>query len=685
MKNLFQTILSSLIISLIIGSGVFAIIITPEELKGLTGKEEMFSAFRVLHPNQGGTGTGEVPDYGDVLIGNADGTYDPMATSSLSISPYNGEFKAGWFTATSTKATSTFPNVDITQLGLGFTKGSIPFSNGSHLAQDNSNLFWDDANNRLGIGNAVPATLLDVDGVARANEFQLLDNEKLVLSTDGNASIDFDSVGSTMEFAITGSKHFKFSSDTAVVGLFTIDGNNPQVIMADPFNVSNWSFGSSGGAFQIIGDSVHYMRFGGDGGVFFLTFNRFFNNIDVIFNDDVSQLARFDAGAEALIFADDKKIIHGTGLDVSNSYNSGTNDFDINVAGGVNTGVRIISDGGLLTLDGSNGDWLLAGADKFQFGDSGTYINQGIDGHIDVNADVSIDLNAPVLVNSAYTLPTADGSANDIIKTDGAGTLAFVTPTVDVPIALSMTDPEPSRASETNWNGGLLSLATAQPLNSSPTNIVVTKGTGKILVSVNAGSDISGTITITGTSVDRDTMATTPADTDTIIVDALTTDGTDTDGNGNTRHAFTGVYITSKWFTGTVTLSTADLTLTDVDVYHISFEQFNDSPGITLNTFDANLFTTNVNAEFDAYLYDLHTTTGDKCDIERHASLNVGTDGETAITNKYWRLRTGNINEPLDGTTDGIWVDVHYPNSPAYVEDVTIKVWATKSQPLTFN
>lgn len=245
-------------------------------------------------------------------------------------------------------------------------------------------------------------------------------------------------------------------------------------------------------------------------------------------------------------------------------------------------------------------------------------------------------------------------------------------------LVLSTYDAEPSRASESNLHGGLLSLATGAPLNSVPTDIVVTKGTGKVLIVINAGSDVDGSITVTGTTVDRNTGAVTPADTVSITVDTLSTDSSTTDSNGNAIHGFANAYITSKWFTGSVTLSTANLTLTDVDVYHVSFEQFNDQPGLTLDTFDANIFTTNANAEFDAYLFDLHVT-GDKCVVELEASLNVGADGETAIANKYWRLRRGNIDEPVDGTTDGIWVDAHYSNSPAYVEDVSIKVWALKS------
>jgi hypothetical protein len=42
------------------------------------------------------------------------------------------------------------------------TNGSVIFSNGTTLAQDNANFFWDDTNNRLGIGNSSPQNTLDV-------------------------------------------------------------------------------------------------------------------------------------------------------------------------------------------------------------------------------------------------------------------------------------------------------------------------------------------------------------------------------------------------------------------------------------------------------------------------------------------------------------------------------------------
>ncbi len=45
-----------------------------------------------------------------------------------------------------------------------FTTGSIIFAQAGVLAQDNSNLFWDDTNNRLGIGTNSPSTTLSVLG-----------------------------------------------------------------------------------------------------------------------------------------------------------------------------------------------------------------------------------------------------------------------------------------------------------------------------------------------------------------------------------------------------------------------------------------------------------------------------------------------------------------------------------------
>jgi hypothetical protein len=56
-------------------------------------------------------------------------------------------------------------SVDIGGTGsTSFTAGSVPFSNGTIITEDNSNLFWDDTNNRLGIGTTTPLDTLYVVG-----------------------------------------------------------------------------------------------------------------------------------------------------------------------------------------------------------------------------------------------------------------------------------------------------------------------------------------------------------------------------------------------------------------------------------------------------------------------------------------------------------------------------------------
>ena len=246
-------------------------------------------------------------------------------------------------------------------------------------------------------------------------------------------------------------------------------------------------------------------------------------------------------------------------------------------------------------------------------------------------------------------------------------------------LVLSAYDAEPARASETNLHGGLLSLSTADAVDTVPTTYNVSKGIGKILFVVNAGTDLSGTLTVSGTVVDRETGAS-GADTDDVAIEGLSTNNSTTDGNGNTVHDFRNAYITSKWFHGTVTMSTSDLTISDIDTYHVSFEQFNDVPYVMVQTFDINALITNAAAEIDAYLYAL-TVSGSTCNITNEADLHVGTNGFASIANKYERLRRGNIGKALVTSHDGVWADVFYSNSPSYVEDTTIKIWADRTLP----
>jgi hypothetical protein len=56
------------------------------------------------------------------------------------------------------------------------TSGSVLFSNGTTLAQDNSNFFWDNTNKRLGIGTTTPLGILHLKTIGATTRL-LLDGD----------------------------------------------------------------------------------------------------------------------------------------------------------------------------------------------------------------------------------------------------------------------------------------------------------------------------------------------------------------------------------------------------------------------------------------------------------------------------------------------------------------------------
>jgi hypothetical protein len=66
------------------------------------------------------------------------------------------------------------------------TAGSVLFSNGTTISQDNANFFWDDTNNRLGIGTTTPAYTIDITG-----SFRMLHNTNYPLLIVGRTSVRY--------------------------------------------------------------------------------------------------------------------------------------------------------------------------------------------------------------------------------------------------------------------------------------------------------------------------------------------------------------------------------------------------------------------------------------------------------------------------------------------------------------
>ena len=108
-------------------------------------------------------------DYGDGVI-EPNGYYQDLnlacPDSSLLIS---GNDATNVITFTVNEAALSLNDIggtlEISKGGTGntsFSAGSIPFSNGSILTQDNSNLFFNDIDNAVGIGNNSPNSPLDI-------------------------------------------------------------------------------------------------------------------------------------------------------------------------------------------------------------------------------------------------------------------------------------------------------------------------------------------------------------------------------------------------------------------------------------------------------------------------------------------------------------------------------------------
>ena len=92
----------------------------------------------------------------------------PIVQSSTTKQVSVANLTAGRAVSAASLALTTTP-LPVTSGGSGtataFTTGSVVFAGASGVyTQDNTNFFWDDTNNRLGIGTASPACAVDVTG-----------------------------------------------------------------------------------------------------------------------------------------------------------------------------------------------------------------------------------------------------------------------------------------------------------------------------------------------------------------------------------------------------------------------------------------------------------------------------------------------------------------------------------------
>jgi hypothetical protein len=150
-----------------LAAGELAINTTDEKLyfKNAGGTVKLLAA-NVTPAENGGTGQSSYT-VGDLLYASGSTTLSKLAdvaTGNALISGGVGVAPSWGKVGLTTHVSGTLPVANGgTGTATAFTSGSVVFAGASGVySQDNSNLFWDDTNNRLGVRTATPAVSLAV-------------------------------------------------------------------------------------------------------------------------------------------------------------------------------------------------------------------------------------------------------------------------------------------------------------------------------------------------------------------------------------------------------------------------------------------------------------------------------------------------------------------------------------------
>lgn len=179
-----------------------------------------------------------------------------FTSNTLNIPQYQGQLTLTT-TGTSGAATLVGNTLNIPQYGGGAgmaiggsitsaTAGSVLFAGTSGvLQQDNANFFWDDANNRLGIGTATPAYRIDVNGTSRFSD-------ALLVSKNQNAQTDLSVSNTTSGTASTATltAQSDVSAGSVQLGKFSTTKGTYKIITAQ----NGYLFNNTAGDLAILND-----------------------------------------------------------------------------------------------------------------------------------------------------------------------------------------------------------------------------------------------------------------------------------------------------------------------------------------------------------------------------------------------------------------------------------------------
>ena len=146
---------------------------------------------------------------GQVLVGNTGAAPSWSTLSGIGVTSFSAGTTGLTPSTATTGAITLAGTLGVANGGTGtataFTAGSVVFAGASGVySQDNANFFWDDTNDRLGVGTTTPGASLDVNGEVRIYpasspaqmRFGVGGVEKGKLSVDTSSNMAFETAGS---------------------------------------------------------------------------------------------------------------------------------------------------------------------------------------------------------------------------------------------------------------------------------------------------------------------------------------------------------------------------------------------------------------------------------------------------------------------------------------------------------
>lgn len=258
----------------------------------------------------------------------------------------------------------------------------------------------------------------------------------------------------------------------------------------------------------------------------------------------------------------------------------------------------------------------------------------------DVGSSHYTGFEAPALTgNQIYVLPTADGSANDTLMTDGAGTLSWKTTASEKSWAFS----SPTGSSGTFYVGGFyIHVAQDNDFNPSVNLGTANSSYAAHVYFVTASGATDTEITVTGTS----------------ITDAGVRQAADTEVVALTNGAADVYYETSKKFIGLVTVNK---TAGTDRLCNYGWAKYwdNNNTDFIVSGFEATWFGGATDANADIQLL-YHTATGWTYVAGANpatppaALADLQTDHDTeysVINNENGAYKRANLNQAVDGDT----------------------------------